>query len=380
MTILVCIPCLLVGGTEQQTLHLVEALVANGHRVITLCYYEYDRQVVARFTAADSEVVCLSAYGTRPTGLWQQYCFLRSGLRRAVRQYHPQIAHVQYMAPGALPLLLLRCMGIRLLIATVHTASDHYSSLRMIHFVQRHLTTVFTCVSQSAEQGFFGSSQCYTDALPLQRHNHFTLYNSIELPNNPVADTAPRSIGFTIGVVARLEPIKGVDLVMPAFAQVIQQHAQCRLLIVGDGSQREPMQQQQQELGISDTAIQWTGRIMPQQLATYYQQMDLVWCPSRSEGFGLTACEAMAYGCVVVAANVSGLAEIVGHDEYGVLFHAGSSADLADKTLTLLSDHRRLYQLRQQSLQRVHCFDFDTYQKAIGSLYNRLALRYNIQH
>ena len=41
MTILICIPCLMTGGTEIQTLNLVKALVSGGYRVVTACYFEY---------------------------------------------------------------------------------------------------------------------------------------------------------------------------------------------------------------------------------------------------------------------------------------------------------------------------------------------------
>ena len=49
MTVLVCIPCLLNGGTEIQTLSLVEALVAAGHKPVVACYFEQDEEMVERF-------------------------------------------------------------------------------------------------------------------------------------------------------------------------------------------------------------------------------------------------------------------------------------------------------------------------------------------
>ena len=46
MTILICIPCLLIGGTELQTLSLVRALVRRGHRVVTAWYFEHNPDIV----------------------------------------------------------------------------------------------------------------------------------------------------------------------------------------------------------------------------------------------------------------------------------------------------------------------------------------------
>ena len=63
MTILICIPCLMTGGTEIQTLNLVQALFAEGYRVVTTCYFEYSDDMVVRFQKAGSEVVCLSPTG-----------------------------------------------------------------------------------------------------------------------------------------------------------------------------------------------------------------------------------------------------------------------------------------------------------------------------
>ena len=61
-SILIAIPCLRVGGTEIQTLRLVEALTDNGYHCVTVCYFEYDFAMRQRFEEAGSKVVCLSAF------------------------------------------------------------------------------------------------------------------------------------------------------------------------------------------------------------------------------------------------------------------------------------------------------------------------------
>ena len=94
MTILICIPCLMTGGTEIQTLNLVQALFAEGYRVVTTCYFEYSDDMVVRFQKAGSEVVCLSPTGARVNG-WRGILFLYKGLRRVLKQYKPDVAHVQ---------------------------------------------------------------------------------------------------------------------------------------------------------------------------------------------------------------------------------------------------------------------------------------------
>ena len=165
------------GGTEIQTLNLVRALVAGGHQVVTVCYFEYSPQMVARFQQAGSKVVCLSKDGTRIGG-WKGIIFLYKGLRRVLKQYRPEVAHVQYMAPGAIPILLLRLLGMLQIIATAHTAADIYPSLRLVHFVQQHCVRAFTCITELAERSFFGTSQLYSEQAQVKKRNHFTIYNA----------------------------------------------------------------------------------------------------------------------------------------------------------------------------------------------------------
>ena len=183
--------------------------------------------------------------------------------------------------------------------------------------------------------------------------------------------TAHCSQPNTLGVVSRLEAIKGMDLVVPAFAEVLKQHPDTRLLVVGDGSLRTSMEQQAVELGCADH-ITWVGRQPQEELPQWYGQMDIVLMPSRSEGFGLTAIEAMANGCVVVASEVGGLPEVVRHGECGLLHRTEDIADMASKICSLIGDEALYTQLRAQSLVEVEKYSFERYAELICNLYGKL--------
>lgn len=370
MIVFVCIPCLLTGGTEIQTLNLVLALVAGGHRVVTVCYFEYSEDMVARFRRSGSEVICLSSTGARIGG-WRGILFLYKGLRRALKQYKPNVAHVQYMAPGAIPILLLRLLGIRQIIVTAHTAADIYPNLRLVHFIQKHCVRAFTCITERAEQSFFCSSQLYTENTPLKRHNHFTIYNA--LPAGFSIRQEPRGFSepIILGVVSRLEKIKGMDLVVPAFARVRAKYPNTRLIVVGDGSLRAQMQRQAQELSCAD-GIEWAGRQPQDRLSDWYGRMDIVLMPSRSEGFGLTAIEAMANGCVVVASRTGGLPEVVRDREVGLLHKPESINDMVVKIDSLLGNTDLLSRYSTAALAYVGRYSFDRYSQLFNDLYKRL--------
>ena len=373
-SVLIGIPCLKTGGTEIQTLRLVEALSGAGYHCVTVCYFEYDFAMIQAFERAGSRVVCLSAYGRRPEGTREVYKFLKTGLRRVVDEYRPKIAHIQYMAPGAVPIFILRRLGIKTIVATLHTDASIYRSLWLVRYLQRHVATAFTCVTEVAERSFFGSSNLFDNDFRLQKHNHITIHNCLPAKyvfNNDNYNHNGKA--QTIGVVARLESIKGADFVVPAFTKVLERKPDAKLIIVGDGKLRPLMEQQQKESGIAADRIEWAGRVEYAKLPEYYRRMDIVWVPSRSEGFGLSAIEAMAQGCLVVASTVGGLTEIINDGVDGVLFKPENINDLSDKTIALL-DRTDLSDMRQQAVTQAQRFTFDKYSTTIIDLYSKLNL------
>lgn len=373
MKVLVCIPCLMTGGTEIQTLNLVEALVAAGHDVVTACYFEFSQDMVDCYRQAGSEVELLSTDGTRPVGVKNTVLGLYNGLRRMVKNHKPDVAHVQYMAPGAIPIVILQLLGIKRIVATAHTPADIYPSLKLLHFVSQYILTAFQCITERAEKSFFGSSQIYKPELKLSRHgNHFTIYNNLP-PYISITNT-PRQFkeNITIGVVSRLEPIKGMDLVVPAFNRIHTANPTANLLVVGDGSQRQLMESQMNDAGLGN-AIEFVGQQPQQALQEYYDRIDVLLMPSRSEGFGLTAIEGMARGCVVVAADTGGLPEVLKDGDVGLLHKYENVQDIADKVNELLSDPKKMSLMSRKAIERVSLFSTDSYRLLIKDLYNKLS-------
>ena len=162
-----------------------------------------------------------------------------------------------------------------------------------------------------------------------------------------------------------------MDLVVPAFAEVLKVHPDTQLLVVGDGTLRASMEQQAVELGCADH-IRFVGRQPQEELSQWYSQMDIVLMPSRSEGFGLTAIEAMAHGCVMVASDVGGLPEVVRDGICGLLHRTEDIADMAAKISTLIGDATLYDTLRTQSLKEVEKYSFERYAALMNDLYNKL--------
>lgn len=372
MTVLVCIPCLLTGGTEIQTLSLVEALVADGHKVVVICYFEYADQMVDRYRQAGAIVELLNPDGKRPIGIKNTAVSLWRGLRRIVKQYKPDVAHLQYMAPGALPILVLRALGMKKIIATAHTSADIYPSLKQIHWLNNHILTAFQCITLKAEASFFGKASLFSNDTKLKKHsNHFTIYNN--LPSYiEIAETPRKGIPQTIGVVSRLESIKGMDLAVPAFAEVHERHPDLKLLVVGDGSQRQLMESQVKEFGLPGDSVLFVGRQNQDMLQSFYDRIDILLMPSRSEGFGLTAIEGMARGCVPVVSDTGGLPEVVEDGVSGLLHSTESVDDMATKIESVVDNPKLFEQLSRGAYNRAHVFSKKQYNVQITQLYGKL--------
>ena len=371
-SVLIATPCLLNGGTEWQTLRLVEALNSGGYNTLVVCYFEYSYDMVQRFQQAGSRVCCLSAYGKRPQGILKTYRFLNTGFKRVLTEYHPEVAHIQYMAPGALPIFILRRLGIKTIIATLHTDADIYKSLKLIHFLQRHILRAFTCVSAQAEKHFFGTSNIFETDSTLKKRNHITIPNCLPSAwsqSTATKPTLPDTNSPVIGLVSRLEHIKGVDYVLPQFALLLKNRPQSKLLIVGDGKMRQMMEEQQQQLGIAADHIEWAGQVAHHLLNNYYERVDILWMPSRSEGFGLSAIEAHAHAIPVLATTAGGLLETVHNQQDGMIVEP---TELADKTNLILDNTELFATLQQGSLNNAQNYSFERYQKRILNLYSQL--------
>ncbi len=276
------------------------------------------------------------------------------------------------MAPGALPIIVLRALGIKKIIATAHTSADIYPSLKQIHWLNKRVLTAFQCITLKAETSFFGSASLFDTETSLKKHgNHFTIYNN--LPSYiSLADTPRTKRPKTIGVVSRLEHIKGMDLVVPAFAQIRACHPEMRLLVVGDGSQRGLMEKQCKDFRLPEESVEFTGRKPQAELQDCYDRIDILLMPSRSEGFGLTAIEAMARGCVPVVADTGGLPEVVQDRESGVVHSPESIEDIAEKAVSLIESPGLYPAFSAKALERAKEFSRQQYRQLIAELYTKL--------
>ena len=137
--------------------------------------------------------------------------------------------------------------------------------------------------------------------------------------------TARKMLGLpderTILYVGRIEPLKGLDILLRAVA-LLNGAADTNLLIVGgnleDDAELERLKALARSLNISDI-VTFTGSVHQEALPAYYSAADVFVLPSWYESFGLVALEAMSCGTPVIVSRVGGLKTFVEHGETGYL-------------------------------------------------------------
>lgn len=139
--------------------------------------------------------------------------------------------------------------------------------------------------------------------------------------------------------VGRIEPIKGLELLLRS-AAIIETEERLKVMIIGGDLNHEGevkrLQGMAQQLGIEDV-LEFVGIVDQRQLPLYYNAADVCVVPSHYESFGLVALEALACGTPVVASRVGGLPTVVHHGRTGYLVSWRCPEPFADSLEVILS-------------------------------------------
>jgi glycosyltransferase involved in cell wall biosynthesis len=168
-------------------------------------------------------------------------------------------------------------------------------------------------------------------------------------------------------VVAALVHRKGIDVLLTALARLADEGLQPALWIAGQGPARPALEKQARELRL-ESRVRFLGQ--RSDVADLLSACDVFILPSRHEGLGVAALEAMAAGRPIVATRVGGLAEAVVHERTGLLVPPEDPAALANALARLLRDPELRAQLAAQGPARIaEGFRADDLVKAHEDLY-----------
>jgi glycosyltransferase involved in cell wall biosynthesis len=171
--------------------------------------------------------------------------------------------------------------------------------------------------------------------------------------------------------IGRLHPEKGQRVLLEAAAQLAPSRPELRILLVGDGPQRQELEALARTDSLRDR-VALTGWLSDPRVAL--AASDVLVVPSLFEGFGLVLAEGMASGLACVASNVGALPELLEHERSGLLVEAADSHGLASALDRLLGSSDLRHQLGAAGLARVAVvLDLNTAVAALASRYRAIA-------
>jgi glycosyltransferase involved in cell wall biosynthesis len=206
------------------------------------------------------------------------------------------------------------------------------------------------------------------------------IYNGVDLEryeNQEACCTLPEEYGMEpgsqiVGVVARLEPEKGHQTLIEAWPHVLRSVPSAYLLIVGEGSRRDFLEQWAAAHKVAHRVI-FTGR--RDDIPAVTAALDVAVLPSWREAQGLSILEAMALSRPVVASDVGGIPEMVEDGVTGLLVEHDNPVALADAIVRLLTDHAFADTIARAGHDLVHDrFCIELMVKAIEQIYDEGAL------
>ncbi len=156
--------------------------------------------------------------------------------------------------------------------------------------------------------------------------------------SEPKSAVIKRNNPFTIGYVGRLMPEKGLMILAEALNEIKDQD--WRVLIVGDGEERKPLEEKLASYGLLDRA-EFAGAVAYEETPEYFQKLDVLVIPTRTtekirEQFGRVIVEAMACQIPVIGSTCGAIPEVIA--EAGLIFEERDSNGLAKQIERLIAD------------------------------------------
>jgi len=355
---IVCYPTF--GGSGVVATELGMALAERGHHVH---FITYKQPVRLDFISNDIHFheVFVEEY---PLFQFQPYeLALSSKMVEVVRMYDLEILHVHYAIPHAYAAYMAKQMlkekGIDIKVVTTLHGTDitlvgsHPNYKTAVEFSINN-SDVVTTVSESLKKDTLRLFNITKEIKVIHNFIDFEQYPEIEseeCQRHTIASENERIITH----VSNLRPVKRASDVMEIFYK-IQKEIPSKLLLVGEGPDRELIECQAKDLGILDKVLFMGNSNEVNKLLCY---SDLFLLPSETESFGLAALEAMAARTPVISTNSGGLSEVNIQGVTGFLSNVGDTDDMAKNGISILKNKDTLQKFKTNALTQAKEFSLE---------------------
>lgn len=287
---------------------------------------------------------------------------LSSKLVDMVKLFKIDVLHVHYAIPhayaGYMAKQMLKEQGIHLpMITTLHgtditLVGNHPNYKSAVSFSinnSDYVTSVSESLKQSTHQLFGTKKEIHV--IP-----NFIEVKDLGCDDTPCQRSAMANTDeFIITHISNFRKVKRIDDVISIF-NGIQKRVPAKLMMVGDGPEREVAERMAIELGIYDKIIFFGNS---NEIDYILSHSDLFLLPSETESFGLAALEAMALGVPVISSNTGGLPEVNEPGVSGYLSNVRDVEDMVSNALKILKDQDTLCTFKKGAREVARKFSID---------------------
>lgn len=293
-----------------------------------------------------NKTITLLQWPSQRPNSWKDFWFLL----KVVRTYKPNIM-VSMFSFVNLFLVVGWLFRVKVRVAWIRTLSSQYQQRQYKVLRKSFVYGLATDIVTNSDatkidvSRFYRIPQRKITVLPNSVKNYKELVSKIPVDKNKLL------------YVGRLHPSKGIDVLIHAFAKLVNTYPRLHLDIVGQGPSLDELVQLTKFLRIADKVL-FFGEKNKNEVLTAYKASYCTVIPSHSEAFGYTVIEAMSVGTCVIGANNTGIKEIINHEDTGLLFKTGNSNDLALQIERLIVDDNLRNRLSQNGYRHFEkCFE-----------------------
>lgn len=176
--------------------------------------------------------------------------------------------------------------------------------------------------------------------------------------------------GKIITTIGRLIPLKGIDKLI----EITKELNDTKLLIIGDGPEKENLRQLVKSINIEDRVI-FKGEIPRNKMPLYLKASDIFILNSEAEGSPQVILEAMSVGVPIIATKVGGIPEIIENEKDSLLIEPDNLLQLKTTILRLLENQQLRISIIESAKEKVKSFSFDRMVNEILELLQYLVVK-----
>ncbi|OBQ54205.1 N-acetyl-alpha-D-glucosaminyl L-malate synthase BshA [Tamlana sp. s12] len=356
---IVCYPTF--GGSGVVATELGLELSKRGHEIHFITYNQPVRLDLLSHNVHYHEVT-VPEY---PLFHYQPYeLALSSKLVDMVKLHQIEILHVHYAIPHAYAAYMAKKMlqeaGIYVpIVTTLHgtdiTLVGSHPFYKPAVTFSINKSDAVTAVSQSLKDDTLRLFDIKKDIHVVPNFIDLEKYKTHGMPDCQRGMMAKENEKI-ITHISNLRPVKRVQDVISVFYN-IQKELPARLMFIGEGPEKEKIEQQCRDLGIANKVVFFGKSNEIDKILCF---SDLFLLPSQTESFGLAALEAMASGVPVISSNSGGIPEVNIHGKSGYLSDVGDVADMTKNALEVLRDDEVLKTFKENARKEALKFDLHT--------------------